>query len=214
MRITGLGVYKGTTFEVELDYDRKIYLHADIIADFGLTAGMELDRVQLRKIIYASNFRRAYQRALYLLDYKDYTSHQMREKLIGTYKNEALCDAVIEKLEEHRIIDDERYAERAARRLVEVKRFGYYRARRELMQKGIDRETAENALEPYESCYGESLAYLLEKKYSSQLTDEDDRKSIERVKASLARYGYGFDEIKNAVREYFDRLDEEDSDDE
>ena len=128
MKITGLGVYKGTTYEVELDYERKIYLHADIITDFGLSSGMELDRVQLKKIIYASNFRRAYQRALYLLDYRDYTSAQMREKLLGNYRNEALCDAVIRRLEEHRIIDDERYAEKAARHFVEVKRFGFYRA--------------------------------------------------------------------------------------
>ena len=64
MKITSLKKYKGSTFEAELDYERKIYLHADIIADFGLREDDELDRERLREIIRASNFRRAYQRAL------------------------------------------------------------------------------------------------------------------------------------------------------
>ena len=115
MKITNVSRYKGTTYEVEIDGSRKIYLHIDIITDFSVRTGMELERDELRKIIYASNFRRAYQRALFLLDYRDYSAKEMTEKLVGTYKNEALCAAVLEKLKENRFIDDERYAEKLAR---------------------------------------------------------------------------------------------------
>ena len=48
MRFTALCVYKGSTFEAELDYERKIYLHADIIADYDIHAGMEVTREELR----------------------------------------------------------------------------------------------------------------------------------------------------------------------
>lgn len=207
MKIISVSRYKGSVFETELDDGRKLYLHADIIADFGIRAGMETDRESLRKIIYASNFRRAYQRALYLLDYRDYTYSEMLGKLVGSYKSEKLCLAVMERLTEHGFIDDERYAERMSEKLVTVKKFGLRRAKQELMRRGISRFTAEDALEPYSESFGENLKSLLETKYARFLTDRDDRKAVEKVKNSLVRYGYDFQDINRAVREYFENAD-------
>ena len=204
MKITNVSRYKGTTYEVEIDESRKVYLHIDIITDFSVRTGMEIERDELRKIIYASNFRRAYQRALFLLDYRDYSAKEMTEKLVGTYKNEALCGAVLEKLKENRFIDDERYAEKLARKLVEIKKYGYKRAKREIMLKGIAQFTAEDALECFAESFEENLTELLKTKYSRYLTDESDRKSIEKVKSALVRYGYDFSEINRAVKEYFE----------
>lgn len=208
MKITSIKQYKGSTYEVELDEARKIYLHADIIADFGMFSGMELDKTELRKIIYASNFRRAFQYALHLLDYRDYSYKEMFLKLEKTYKNENLCYAVMKKLVSVGVINDARYAEKLARKLVESRRYGLRRAKQEMFLKGIDSETADEALEVYEDAAEENLAYLLERKYSRLLTDETDRKSIEKVKSALVRYGYGFGEINAAVREYFENAED------
>lgn len=204
MKITSVKVYKGTTFEVEIDGEKKIYLHADIIADFGVREGMELERSELRKIIYASNFRRAYQYALYCLDYKDYSSKEMCGKLIKSYKNENLCRSVVKKLEECGIISDERYAEKLAFRYVEGKKYGFQRAKHEIILKGIGEYLAEDALKIYEEKFSENIADLLRTKYARLLTDRKDRKSIEKVRNSLVRYGYSYEEINHAVKEYFD----------
>lgn len=212
MRITSISRYKGTTYEVELDECRKIYLHADIIADFGLRSDTELDRAQLRKIIYASNFRRAFQYSLHLLDYRDYSYKEMFRKLEKTYKNEALCYAVMAKLVKIGVINDVRYAEKLARKYVESKRFGLRRAKQELLAKGIDSCTAEDALAAYEEYAEENILFLLERKYSRLLSDETDRKSIEKVKGALVRYGYGFSEINSAVREYFENAEDSQED--
>ncbi len=198
MEITSISKYKGSTYEVELDGERKLYLHIDIIADNGLKKGVQLDKAELRKIIYDSNFRRAYQYA------KD-----MYSKLVGTYKNENLCRAVVGKLTGAGIIDDARYAEKLARRLVEARKYGFRRAKRELLAKGIDEDVAASALEQYRELFGENLAELLRTKHYRLLTDSSDRKNIEKVKSALVRYGYGFDEINAAVREYFEDADEQ-----
>ncbi len=208
MKITSVKQYKGSTYEVELDEERKIYLHVDIIADFGIYSGMELDKTELRKIIYASNFRRAFQYALHLLDYRDYSYKEMFLKLEKTYKNENLCYAVMKKLVSVGVINDARYAERLARKLVEAKRYGLRRAKSEMLLKGINSDTADDALDAYCDAAQENLAYLLERKYARLLTDEGDRKSIEKVKGSLVRYGYDFAEINAAVREYFENADD------
>ncbi|MCR5706730.1 regulatory protein [Ruminococcus sp. YRD2003] len=204
MEITSISRYKGSTFEVELDGERKLYLHIDIIADNGLKKGSQLDKTELRKIIYDSNFRRAYQYALYCLDYRDYSERDMLRKLIGTYKNEDLCRAVVGKLAGAGVIDDARYAEKLARRLVEGRRYGFRRAKKELLLKGIGEDTAAEALEQYGDTFGDNLAELLRTKHYRLLTDSSDRKNIEKVKSALVRYGYGFDEINAAVREYFE----------
>lgn len=204
MEIISIRKYKGTTYETELDDGRKIYLHAEIIMDFNLRSGQKVERDELRKIIYASNFRRAYQYALYKLDYRDYSVSEMLKTLIKTYKNESLCTAVTDKLVGIGVINDERYAEKLARKFVETKKFGYRRAKREIMQKGIDIYIAEDALEPYSDVYTENIMHLLETKHARYLTDNGDRKSIEKVKNALIRYGYSYDEINRAVREYFE----------
>ena len=204
MEVTSVKKYKGSTYEVELDDGRNIYLHIDIIADYGLRSGMQLERDELRKIIYSSNFRRAYQYALYCLDHRDYSAKEMTKKLIGTYKNERLCTDVVKKLTDNTLIDDERYAEKLARRMVEIKKYGFRRALREITLKGIDKFTAEDALAPYSGTYAENLMHLLNTKHYRYLTDIEDRKSVEKVKSALVRYGYGFDEINRAVKEYFE----------
>ena len=125
---------------------------------------------------------------------------------MDNYKSETLCTAVMKRLTEHGFIDDERYAERMARKLVESKHYGFRRSKRELMQKGISEFIAEDALEPYADRFRENLDELLRTKHSRYLTDREDRKSIEKVKNALVRYGYDYTDINRAVKDYFENV--------
>lgn len=196
--------YKGTTVEAELDGERKLYLHIDIITDFGLAKGMRLERTELKKIIYASNFRRAYQYALHCLDYRDYSAEEIFGKLVKTYKSEKLCLDVVKKLARAGIINDRNYAEKLAGKLVCSKKYGYYRAKREILQKGVDEDIAEEALSVYDAEFTVNLSELLNGKHSRYLTDSSDIKAVEKVKNALVRYGYGYDDINRAIKEYFE----------
>lgn len=84
------------------------------------------------------------------------------------------------------------------------RKYGFRRAKRELLAKGLGEDTAAEALGQYRDTFGENLAELLRTKHYRLLTDSSDRKNIEKVKSALVRYGYGFDEINAAVREYFE----------
>lgn len=204
MEITSIKKYKGSSYEVTVDDERKIYLHIDIIHDFHINIGSELDDEQLEEIIYSSNRRKAYQYSLYLLDYRDYSYRELFKKLLGIYKNEDLCFEVMDKLVKGGMINDRRYAENLARKYIEVKKFGINRAKREMYNKGIMGEVAETALEPYSEYAEENISELLEKKYSRYLTEPDDRKNIEKVKNSLVRLGYSFDDINKTIDNYFE----------
>ena len=82
---------------------------------------------------------------------------------------------------------------------MELKMFGPVRVKRELALRGIDGDTAENAIWAAEKETGsaeERLGELLERKYKNMLSDEKNRA---KVINSLFRLGYEYDMIKEAL---------------
>ena len=159
---------------------------------------MTLTEEQWAEVAYACDLRRARERALYLLDYKDYSYILMFRKLSENYP-EQICFEVCDKLAELGVINDRRFAEGLARRYMEVKGFGRYRAVQEMRLKGLSKEIIEEALEPYSDTEStrERLRALIEKKYRRRLESED---GVQKVKNALVRQGYSYADI-NAVME-------------
>ncbi len=210
MIISDISKYKGSVYEIELDEEKKIYLHADIVADHALRKGSQISSDELEDILKASDLRRAYQFALYRLDYRAYSRKEMFGKLMKTYNDEELCTSVVDKLEKLGMINDEQYAAQLARTLVKGRKHGRRRAEYEMHMKGLDRDIIEDALEEYCDVFEENLMELIYNKYADRLSDPHDRREIEKAKASLARLGYNFGEINHCIRQYFDDLEEED----
>lgn len=194
MKIICLEKYKGKTYRIEFDNNETYFLHFDIICEFHLKEGMEIPSNAFEEIVFANDFRRAKERALYLLDYRDYSYTELFEKLEKNY-SEDVCYKVLERMVELGTIDDRRYAERLARHYTEVKKFGYYRIASEMRNKGIPKDIIEEALSVYEDTVYERLFELINKKYYRYL---DDEKGVKKVKNALVRYGYSYDDI-NAV---------------
>ena len=155
-----------------------------------------------------NDFRRARERALYLLDVRDYSFMEMYGKLTKNYSEEISLE-VCKDLAKLRLIDDRRYAEARARQLFEVKKAGVYKARQELKRRGIPDSIIEEVIEKYtdEEDTLSRLEELVEKKYERYLTDE---KGVKRVKNALLRQGYSYSEI-NAVLDMYE-LDFSDAD--
>lgn len=143
----------------------------------------------------------AKRRALYLLGGRDYSRKELYKKLLNNYSEET-CEKVLDFVEEYGYLDEERYAKRLARQCIEVKKYGVRRAQYMLLQKGIDRETAEAVLAEYpEETRLEGLVQLIEQKYSDRLFGEglEGRKELQKVVAALARRGFSYGEVKSAI---------------
>lgn len=148
---------------------------------------------------------RAKKRAMYLLGNRDYCRNELYKKLMENYCEET-CDYVIELMEHYDFIDDERYAGKLAKKLIKVSHKGKRRARYEMMMKGLDAETVDEALSQYsDEDIVEEIKSLVEKKYYEKL---DDRADVQKVIAALARRGYGFDDIKTALRLVREEMEE------
>ena len=195
MIIDSVKKYKGTTYEVVIDGNR-IWLHKDIVADYGLAYKKEISEEKYTDMLLASDRRRAVERGMYLLDYRDYSYKELFKKLSENY-DEEICYYAVDKLVSLGIINYRRYAENLARKYIEFKKYGFYRASNEMYRKGIDRELVDEILEVYRDSTSDRICELINKKYHDCL---DDRDKIRKMKNALVRQGYSFDEINTAVR--------------
>lgn len=195
MTVNSAARYKGSTWEVFIDGNR-IYLHKEIVADYGLRPGAEISTERYEEMMLASDRRRATERGLYLLDYRDYSYSELFKKLNENY-DEDTCYYVLNKLVSLGLINDRRYAENLARKYMEVQKYGYYRASNEMYRKGLDRELVAEVLSTYDEGTAERICEIIRQKYSGYLDDPD---KVRRMKNALARRGYSFSDINEAVR--------------
>ncbi|MCM1023916.1 MAG: recombination regulator RecX [Prevotella sp.] len=201
MKITEISPYKGNTVCVVFDDRSRLYIHENILAEYNLKEGMNVPAEAAEEISAANDLRRARERALYLLDGRDYSFAELYEKLEKNYSEE-ICLEVCKYLAGIGLIDDRRYAAARARELFEVKRVGMFKAKQELKRRGLSDSVIEEAVEPYadEEESFSRLEELVERKYERYLTDE---KGVKKVKNALIRQGYGYSEI-NAVLDLYD----------
>lgn len=182
-------------------YDELIMsIDSDMAAEINLKQMQDYPVDFLRELLEQSELRRAKSKALYLLEFRDYSSRDLEQKLKRNFDPES-ARAAVEYMAEIGAIDDGRYAETLTRQLSRQKHYGRRRIKQELALKGIDRDIIDEALEGIELDEPSMILELLESKFAGDLSDQ---KGINRTIASLTRYGYSYDDIKSALREYID----------
>ena len=207
MIVTGLEKMEGSSrWKVEVDGEYWNILDAEIIVRFRLKKGAAVTEELLRKALDAAEYRRARERALYLLDRKDYSSWELEQKLARNVSPET-ARKVVERLQELGLLNDEEYARKLARHYVLQKHQGPRRAVLELRKRGIDAALAAEAVDEVGPEEGELLA-LCRRKYARKL--ETDEKGREKVIAALMRLGHGYYDAAGAVDAVIEELRQDD----
>ncbi len=142
--------------------------------------------------------RSAFISGLNILSYGDNSRKALGRKLVSKGFCKEYVEAALDRLEEYGYVNDERYAQNLAQKLLDSKHMSPGAIKQELMLKGVDRETADAAAGELETDPHEQIMTLLCGKYSRYLHDE---KGIKKTVAALKRLGYGWSDIKNALEE-------------
>ncbi len=161
----------------------------------GIYNGKEIDSDELEEIRETVNERRAYNYAVSLLSRRDHSEKELMEKLSRKGYTDG-AEAAIEKLRNSGYVSDERFAKLYVRELRSLKKYGKRRIEQELYRKGIDRDIISEVLDETDFDENELVA-LIERKYSRYLGDE---KGIQKTINSLVRMGYGYGEIRDALK--------------
>ena len=144
-----------------------------------------------------------------ILVFADNTEKSLRDKLRNRgFDDDAINEAVI-KLKEAGLINDARLIRSYTEYLADKKLYGRGRIKLELQKKGFDRELIG---ENFEDCvsnvdFKENCVKLIRKK--NLIKKIRDSKTAQKVNAALARYGYGYAEIKYAYTRLLEENEEE-----
>ncbi len=143
-------------------------------------------------------------KALRMLDRRDYSRAELVKKLVEKGEPREDAEAVVSRLAELGVVDDRRYAALVVRQYA-GKGYGERRVREELTRRGVPRELLEEALAEMPA-QDDAVLTLLRRKLGGSF----DRADVKRATDSLARKGYGWDEIASALQRLRDELDETD----
>lgn len=206
VQIVSIAPFKGEVSEIALSDGRSLWLHNELIYGEHLQKGAALTEERIEELKQLAADRRAFEYALYLLERRSYSYRALYDKLMqAEHAQEQATLHALEKLVRLGFLNDALYAESLARQLVEQKRYGLHRAAMEMRHRGLSQEDIDDALATYDDPDDTAarLAELLSRKYARKLSDPDDRKAIESVKASLVRRGFDYTDVRRAIEDYF-----------
>ncbi len=163
----------------------------------------EAEPEELEALRLLGEARDAYDKALRLLGMRAHGERELRLKLRQRYSPEAVDDAVA-KLTENGLLDDAAFAESLAEELYRRKRYAPDRIYTELLKKGVDAETAKNALNSIDIDKKQGIIDIITK---MRLPETLTRKEKDRLLRRLLQAGYSMREIREAVE--FDAEPEE-----
>ena len=193
---------------VEKGKQNKIHIHCD--GEYKFTVDAEYwfsspyhgiksidNEEELAAFYEAVGSRCAFIAGLRILSYHDHSEQEMINKLVQKGHKKEYAVSATEKLREYGYVNDMRYAENLAERLVRSKGMSARGIKSELIHKGISREIADNVVESLDFDPILRIIELLNTKFSRNLSDE---KGIKKTVASLQRLGYSWSDIKSALR--------------
>lgn len=136
--------------------------------------------------------------ALYLIEFKDRTEKELRDKFREKGYDENDTEDEIEFLKNYGYINDKRYAEHFTHDAINIKKWGKMRIRTELLRKGVDREIIDNTIEDAFFEVGNDLV-LTQMQLRFKNSDFSNIKERTRIFNFFMRRGFSPDEIKGAM---------------
>ena len=134
-----------------------------------------------------------------IIVFADNTENKLREKLLKRGFEKEYVDVAIERLKSAGVVNDERLIFTAVEAIANKKLYGRGRIKLELQKMGFERSLISDCFEECtedidfkENC----LKLAVKKRLDKKLIDREKSKN---AAAALARYGYGYSEIKYAM---------------
>lgn len=199
MLITAVEPRRRAMSALYIDGEFVMNLDTQTLIENRFDVGREIDDDDLHRIILLSNEKRAKEKALWLISYRDHSKKELTEKIKRT-SDEQSAEKAVERMEELGLVNDKEFAKRYANKLIFSKHMSKTAASFELSRKGIDRELCEEILNDIDVDERQQIREVIDKKYKN-ISDEKIRR---RAFSALQRLGYGFSDIRAVFEEYIE----------
>lgn len=188
-----------------LDDGQEVLIDKDVCFEKCLKVGFDFTEQELEDLIFESQYQRAKSRAIWYLDRADHTEKALYQKLVKAGFQAKPCAKVIARLVEVGLIDDNRYAENKAEKLLNAN-VSKREALQKMLQKGVGYDLAKSVLDNFDTDEVSQITNLIEKKYRTKLMAQNGTK---KVYDALVRKGFSYDAVKTALKKHIEESEEQ-----
>jgi regulatory protein len=200
--LTGLEVQARDQSRVNLYLEGRFAfgVSAKAVADAGLRKGMVLSPDDVAELLKGEAYERAQLQAYNYLSYRGRSEAEMRRYLQGKGHAPETVDAVVGRLRELHYLDDETFALAWVENRQRSRPRGPRLLRSELMQKGVSRETADQAISDVSSDE-RALALAAAGERAAGLRAADYSEFSRKLGGYLSRRGFSSEVVWSVVKE-------------
>lgn len=177
------------------DGEFRFAVSAFVYHSFPLRDGDEVTEEALSELKRASDAEKAHESALRSLTVRAHGEKELLRKLRQKYDAEA-AESAVERCKQAGLINDAAFAADLAEELYRRKALSPERIRRELEQRGVDKNTVQNAISALDIDRDSGIIQILEK---MRITDDSPDKDKARAVRRLINAGYSFPEARRAM---------------
>ncbi len=196
MRITEVKPARHRLTAVFLDGQR-VLVDTETFLLSGLREGDEVSREDWAFLCEKAQNNRAYEKALYLLEYRAHSRGELLQKIRREYSMEAALQAV-ERVEQLGLVNDRDFATRLAEELTTQKGYGKARVKADLARRGIDRELIDEVMAELPVDQTQGCKDWICKKYKTLPTDAKEQA---KLLAGAVRRGFDYATARRALSE-------------
>ena len=188
---------------LEVDEAVRFRVSEDLCQRRGLHLGDRLSTAELESLAQEAGDAEAMERAVHYLSYRPRTCREVR-RYLGKHGLLGHADPAIDRCIELGYLNDEAYARAFVRERIRLKPRGRPRLVSELLGRGVDRDTAETAVDVTLAEEGVTEAALLREvalRRARSLRNLDPPAARRRLSAFLGRRGFRTGAIREVVLE-------------
>ena len=171
---------------------------------FGLKTGKEIEESELKAAVTESEVKSAFEKAADYISSRMHTKFELVSKLTKKGYEKSVAEKAVLKLEEYNYVNDALFAKAY---INENQKYSSKMIENKLRQKGIAKDIIAEALSKradeseFEACKKYAVSYAKGK-------DLTDKAAQQKLFASLARRGFGFEIIKKVCKEIMSDSDD------
>lgn len=196
-----------------LDGEFALGVESEVLLEWPLTVGDRLDEDRWHLLRDADERLRARQIAFGLLGRRARTEAEVRQALHERHLSAGAIDHTLTRLHTLGYLDDRDFALRYVESRQRARSYGPLRLRRELLRRGVDRAIVEEALRPIdEGADLVDIALTQAQRNRKWQSEPDLRKRRKKASDFLARRGFDYDTIEQAIDRLFRETPDEPDD--
>jgi regulatory protein len=198
--ITKIESQKKREDRVNIYVDEEFFMaiFAELVYTFNLKKGMTIEEENLKNILNEEMYIKAKNKALNILAKADQSEKKIKQKLSTDFEDD-IIDMVIEFLKKNKFIDDDLLAHKIVNTNVNLNRCGKNKIKQNLYNKGIDKESIDEAIADIDNDVEFENALYLGKKRYDRVKNEDKIKIYQKISQHLSYKGFSYDIIKRVL---------------